>query len=184
MRWGWLLGVLVALAVATAAPVSAGRTAGSRVEKTVSCATKVNALQLSAFAYDPAAGTAAANVLTGDPNAAKVVVAVDTRYKHYTISGNCRRVAKRVPLTHRGLTAAPVSHFDDYQGQTQYCKATGRVLVHFKFSFNSSGRPLSATIAIRTQPKKTNRKSKPIGFIQWTEKKSITYYSTRLCTSQ
>jgi hypothetical protein len=49
-------------------------------------------------------------------------------------------------------------------------------------SYNDSDKPVSATIEVVTQPKRT-RKSKRIGFVQWSPKRSVTYYSSA-CTSQ
>jgi hypothetical protein len=65
--------------------------------------------------------------------------------------------------------------------------ATAHVLVHFRLGFDAAGKPLSATIAVRTQPKARNgkkRKSKAIGYAQWSPQRSVTYYSSRAYTSQ
>lgn len=178
---------LVAATIAVGAPVAAGRQT-SIVERKLSCATKLGALQMAAFARNPAAGAAAANIETGDPNAQppSILVAVDTRYKHYVLGSSCRRVAKRIPLTHRGLASAGVVRAGDYRSATLYCAATGHVLLHFRLGFDAAGNPVSATIAVRTQPKARNGKrpkSKPIGYVQWSPQRSVTYYS-RACTAQ
>jgi hypothetical protein len=83
-------------------------------------------------------------------------------------------------LTHRGLTSAGVVHAGDLRAPNVYCSATRHVLVGFRFGFDASGKPLSATIAVRTQPT-APKKSKQIGYVQWTPKRSVTYYS-RACT--
>ena len=188
MRRSALFGLMVA--VLLAAPVSvtaapAGRAAGSRVERRVSCATAQGALQMFVFAENPAAGTAAADIGTGDPNSPTPIrlLAVDTRYKHYALGKSCRPTTKRIALTHRGLTSAGVVVHGDYRSPSVYCSATRRVLIHFRLGFDSAGKPVSALIAVRTQPK-PGKKSKPIGYVQWTPQKSVTYYSTSACTSQ
>ena len=178
---------VVAATAAVGAPASTERQA-STIERKVSCATELAALRWEVFARNPAAGAAAATILTGDPNAStpSIVVGVDTRYKHYVLGGSCRGAAKRVPLTHRGLTSAGVVHAGDYQSSTIYCAATRHVLVHFKLSLDAAGKPVSATIALRTQPKAHNGKrpkSKPIGYAQWSPQRSVTYYSSA-CTRQ
>jgi hypothetical protein len=179
--------VIAAIAVAAAAsePMVSAATAAqqtSMVERRVSCATSLRALQISAFARNPIAEAASAVITTGDPNLATTIFAVDTRYQHYKLGGTCRASRKRVALTHRGLTSAGVVRAGDNQSATQFCAATTRVLLHFKLAFNSSGKPASAVIAFRTQPK-AGKKSKPIGYVEWTPKKSVTYYSSRACTS-
>jgi hypothetical protein len=184
------LGFVVATALAVAAlSLSAAEARGmaTQVRRTVSCATDQGALQILAFATNPAVGTpgvgaAAAGISTGDPNTPTSLLAVDTRYRHYKLSGSCRSATKRVVMTHRGLTSAGTVHAGDRQSPTVYCAATRRVLLRFLLSFNDSGKPVSATIAVVTQPKR-NHESKRIGFVQWSPKKSVTYYSSA-CTSQ
>jgi hypothetical protein len=183
------LGFVVATALAVALSLSAAEARGmaTQVRRTVSCATDQGALQIVAFATNPAVGTpgvgaAAAGISTGDPNVPASLLAVDTRYKHYKLSGSCRSATKRVVLTHRGLTSAGTVHAGDRQSPTVYCAATRRVLMRFLLGFNAAGKPVSATIEVVTQPKR-NRKSKRIGFVQWSPKRSVTYYSSA-CTSQ
>lgn len=178
----------VATAIAVAAPTAVHDQATSIVERKVSCATQLGALQMDVFARNPAAGAASANVHTGDPNAPtpNIILAVDTRYKHFVLGNSCRRVAKKIALTHRGLTSSGVVKAGDYRSPTIFCAATKRVLVHFRLGFDATGKPISATIAVRTQPKahsgKTPR-SKPIGYAHWSPQRSVTYYSAA-CTSQ
>jgi len=53
-------------------------------------------------------------------------------------------------------------------------------------SYNSSQKPVSATIEVLTQPRARNGKTprrKRIGYVQWSPKRSVTYYSSA-CTSQ
>jgi hypothetical protein len=177
---------VVATAIAVAAPAAADE--ASVIERKVSCVTELGALQMGVFARNPAAGAAAANIHTGDPNAPtpNILLAVDTRYKHYVLGDGCRRVVKRIALTHRGLTSSGVVHGGDYRSPTIYCAATARVLLRFRLGFDASGKPVSATMAIRTQPKARGGKkpkSKPIGYVQWSPQRSVTYYSPA-CTSQ
>jgi hypothetical protein len=178
---------VVVTAIAVSAPAAADRQS-SVVERKVSCATELGALQMGVFARNPAAGAAAANIYTGDPNGPtpNILLAVDTRYKHYVLGNSCRRVAKRIALTHRGLTSSGVVHAGAYRSPTIYCAATKRVLLRFRLGFDAAGKPVSATIAIRTQPKARSGKrpkSKPIGYVQWSPQRSVTYYSPA-CTSQ
>jgi hypothetical protein len=55
--------------------------------------------------------------------------------------------------------------------------------VRFALALSSSGKPVSATIAIATQPTAHGKKSKPIGFVQWSPSRSVTYYAPS-CTTQ
>jgi hypothetical protein len=175
-----VLGV-VATAIAVSAPAAADQT--NIIERKVSCATEHGALQMDVFAR--IAGAASANIHTGDPNAMppSILLAVDTRVKHYVLGDSCRRAAKRIALTHRGLTSAGVVHAGDYPSPAIFCGATKRVLLHFKLGFDAAGKPTIATVAVRTQPR-AGHKSKPIGYVQWSPQRSVTYYSSRACTSQ
>lgn len=180
------LAAAVAAAATAAGTMVAAATAAqqtSTVERTVSCATAQGALQISAFAKNPAAGAAAAVITTGTPSTPTTLLGVDTRYKHYVLGKSCSRTATRIPLTHRGLTPAAVSRADQYNSPLVYCSATQYVRIHFKLRFDSSGKPMSATIAVRTKPK-PGKPSKAIGYVQWTPQQSATYYAKSLCTSK
>jgi hypothetical protein len=175
--------------VSPAKAPAAGDRQSSTIERRVSCETELGALQIGVFARNPAAGAAAANIHTGDPSGSvpNILLAVDTRYKHYVLGSSCHRLAKRIPLTHRGLTSAGVVKAGEYRSPTIYCAATAHVLIHFRLGFDAEGKPVSARIAVRTQPKPRNgkkRKSKAIGYAQWSPQRSVTYYSSRACTSQ
>jgi hypothetical protein len=102
----------------------AGDRQSSIIERKVSCETELGALQIGVFARNPAAGAAAANIHTGDPSGStpNILLAVDTRYKHYVLGSSCQRVAKRIPLTHRGLTSAGLVHAGEYRSPTIYCR--------------------------------------------------------------
>lgn len=54
---------------------------------TGSSETELRALQIRVFARNPTAGAAAATILTGDPSGSTphILLAVDTRYKHYVM---------------------------------------------------------------------------------------------------
>jgi hypothetical protein len=176
---------LIALAAAGAAVSSAAGPRGhaqARIEGTVTCAAQAGALQIIAFARNPAAGGASASVFTGNPSTPTLLAGVDTRHTHYVLDGSCDRVRAKVPLTHRGLTSAGVVHAGDYTSPAVYCAAPRRVLVHFQFGFDAGGKPVSATIAVRTKPR-AHKKSKAIGYVQWSPKRSVTYYS-HACTAQ
>lgn len=178
--------VAAAVVGAVVAPAGANRQAQERVDRRVSCKTATGALNISAFARNPAVGAAAADIGTGDPSRPIVLVGVDTRYKHYTLGSSCRRVTRRVALTHRGLTSAGVVRAGDYRSPIVYCAATAHVLLHFQISFDAAGKPASATMAVRSQPKLHNGitpRSKPIGYVQWSPQRSVTYYSSRACTT-
>jgi len=145
----------------------------------VSCATDEGALQISAFGRNPSVRAAAADIKTGTPSTSAVLVGVDTRHKHYVLSSMCSASTGRVALTHRGLTSVVVVPAGDRRPPSVYCSATRNVLVNFRFRFDASGKPVRATIVIRTEPK-TSMKSKPIAYVQWTPQRSVTYY-TRAC---
>jgi hypothetical protein len=55
--------------------------------------------------------------------------------------------------------------------------------VRLVLGLNSSGKPVSAKIAIATQPTARSKKSKPIGFVQWSPSQSVTYHAPA-CTTQ
>jgi hypothetical protein len=54
------------------------------------------------------------------------------------------------------------------------------VLLRFLITLDSSGDPASASIEI-APPKKPK---KPIGFVRWSPKRSVTYYRAGTCTTQ
>jgi hypothetical protein len=161
---------------------AANRRADVQVRRTFSCTTELGALQLTAFATNPTIGSANVTVSTGDPNQATGLLGVSSEQKHYGLGSRCHSVVRHVVLSRRGLTSAGVVHAGDVRSPTVYCSATRRVLMRLLITYNDSGKPVSATIEVVTEPKR-NRKSKRIGFVQWSPKKSVTYYSSR-CTSQ
>lgn len=186
------LGLAAAVTLAAglyAASVSsaAGKRVETQLRRTVSCATSLRALQISAFASNPNVfhGAASLSIDTGSPNAnaSKGLLGLSTQQNQYGLSSSCHSVTKRVPLTHRGLTSAGASHAGDITWREAYCPAPRHVLLHFVLGFDSTGKPVSATIAIRTQPKAPGGKSKPIGFVQWSPARSITYAASA-CTVQ
>ncbi len=166
---------------------SLGLAAGNRVEtqvrRTFSCATTQGALQISAYASNPTIGTANVSITTGDPNSATGLLGMSTGQPRYGLGGACRSVTKQVAMTHRGLTSAGVVHAGDIRWPTVFCAASPRVLLHFVLALNASGKPVSATIAIRTQPNARGKKSKAIGFVQWSQARSVTYHAPG-CTTQ
>jgi hypothetical protein len=152
----------------------------------VSCSTEQGALQLWAFATNPTIGSAGVTISTGDPAQPDALLGVSSQQPHYGLDGRCHSVQKSVVLNRRGLTPAGVVHAGDVRSPTVYCAATRRVLMRLLISYNDSRKPVSATIEVLTQPKARNGKtprSKRIGYVQWSPKRSVTYYSSA-CTSQ
>ena len=166
----------------TASGVAAGDRVETKVQRTFSCATTEGALQISAFATNPNIGTANVSVTTGDPNASTGLLGLSTGQPRYGLNGACHSVKKQVAMTHRGLTSAGVVHSGDIRWPAVFCSASPHVLLRFVLALNASGKPVSATIAIRTQPK-AGKKSKPIGFVQWSAARSVTYHAPG-CTTQ
>jgi hypothetical protein len=182
-----VLAAAVALGVGLCS-ASLGAAAGNRnevqVRRTVSCATKLGALQISAFATNPSIGTANVSITTGDPNNSPTgLLGLSSQQPRYGLGGACRSVTKPVALSHRGLVSAGVVHSGDIRWPTAFCGASRRVLVRFALALSSSGKPVSATIAIATQPTAHGKKSKPIGFVQWSPSRSVTYHAPS-CTTQ
>jgi hypothetical protein len=190
MRMRYWVGV-VALALAgglfPAIPrASAGQRAELLVRRTVSCTTQEGALQLWAFATNPQMGSAGVTISTGNPNLSTGLLGVSSEQPHYGLGSRCRTVVKRIAVSHRGLTSAGVVHAGDVRSPTVYCAVTQRVLMRLLISYNGSQKPVSATIEVLTQPKARQGrtpKSKRIGYVQWSPKQSVTYYSSA-CTSQ
>jgi hypothetical protein len=154
----------------------------TQARRTLSCTTEQRALQLWAFATNPTIGSAGVTISTGDPNQPTSLLGVSSQQQHYGLGSRCHSVTKHVVLSRRGLTPAGVVHAGDVRSPTVYCAATRRVLIRLLISYSASEKPVSATIEVVTQPKRT-RKSKRIGFVQWSPKRSVTYYSSA-CTSQ
>ena len=179
-----MLALVVSLALVGVA--AAGHQEETQTRRTVSCSTEEDALQLSAFATNPQIGSANVTISTGNPNLATGLLGVSSQQTHYGLGSRCRTVAKRVVVSHRGLTPAGVVHAGDFRSPTVYCAATRRVLMRLLISYNSSQQPVSATIEVLTQPRARHGKtpkSKRIGYVQWSPKQSVTYYSSA-CTSQ
>lgn len=169
--------VAAATAITAAANAGTARRAGTTVNRTLSCTTAAGALRISAFAEVADGQGASAGIGTGTQAANKWLVAVDTRYKNYE-SDVCHTVKTRVAFTHRGLTSAGISSAGQYNGPpTVYCAAAAHVLLRFRIAFDSSDTPAQATMAVWTQPKKKTLRSKAITFVQWSPKRSVTYYS-------
>lgn len=170
-------------AALAAAPAASGHLTQSRVDRTMSCSTSAGALQIIAFPTNPRAGAAGAGISTGPPSSlGEFLVGVDTRYKNYKMSSTCRAVKSHVAFTHRGLTSPAGG-----SSGTVDCPVPHHILLRFRLGFDSSGKPVTATIAVWTQPSahtgKRAPKSRPIGFVQWSPQRSVTYYSSA-CISQ
>jgi hypothetical protein len=143
-------------------------------------------LQLWAFATNPQIGSAGVTISTGNPSVSTGLLGLSSEQPHYGLGSRCHSVVKRVAVSHRGLTSAGVVHAGDVRSPTVYCAATPRVLMRLLISYNGSQRPVSATIEVLTQPKPRHGKTpkrKRIGYVQWSPKQSVTYYSSA-CTSQ
>jgi hypothetical protein len=189
MRSRYGVGIVVlALSMLIAAPLaSAGHRLEVQARRTVSCTTAEGALQLWAFATNPAIGSAGVTISTGDPNNQPAgLLGVSSQQERYGLGSRCHSVREHVVLSRRGLTSAGVVHAGDVRSPTVYCAATRRVLIRLLISYNASHKPVNATIEVLTQPKaragKTPR-SKRIGYVQWSPKQSVSYYSSA-CTSQ
>jgi hypothetical protein len=179
------LAAAVALGVAlygASLTAAAGNRIEAQIRRTVSCTTALRALQISAFASNPSTGTASVTISTGDPNASTDLLGLSAQ-QGYGLSGLCHRVTKRVALTHRGLTSAGVVHAGDIRWPVAFCSASRRVLLRLVIGLNASGKPVNATIAIRTQPTGRGKKTKPIGFVQWSPSRAVTYHAPG-CTIQ
>jgi hypothetical protein len=180
------LAAAVALGVAlygASLTAAAGNRIEAKVRRTVSCTTALGALQISASASNPSTGAANVTISTGDPNASTGLLGLSTQQPRYGLSGVCHSVTKRVALTHRGLTSAGVVHAGDIRWPAAFCPASRRVLLRLVIELNGSGKPVNATIAIRTQPTGRGKKSKPIGFVQWSSSRALTYHAPG-CTIQ
>lgn len=161
---------------------STSEAAGGRVETQVkgkvSCPTTFADLQMSAFANNPTIGSANVEITTGNPNQnpPTTLLSWSSKQKGYGLNSICRREAKQVALTHRGLATAFVSRAGYITWRSANCSAPPRVLVRYVIGLDASGDPVKATIAVRTQPNaRTGKKSKPIGYVQWTPTKSTLY---------
>jgi hypothetical protein len=164
---------------------AAGHRLEAGVRRTVSCTTDERAVQLWAFATNPTIGSANITMSTGNPTVPTALLGVSSQLPHYGLDARCHSVAKRVVLNRRGLASAGVVHAGDVRSPTVYCAATQRVLMRLVVAYNASQEPVSATIEVLTQPKaKSGKKSKRIGYVQWSPKRSVTYFSSALCTSQ
>jgi hypothetical protein len=176
-----------ALSVLIVTPLaSAGDRAEVQARRTVSCNTAEGALQLWAFATNPTIGSAGVTISTGNPTQATGLLGVSSQQQHYGLGSRCHSVVRHVVLSRRGLTSAGVVHAGAVRSPTVYCSATRRVLIRLLISYNASGKPVSATIEVLTQPKPRGGKtpkSKRIGYVQWSPKQSVTYYSSA-CSSQ
>ena len=188
MRRRYGVGIVVlALSVLIATPLaSAGHRLEMQARRTVSCNTAEGALQLWAFATNPTIGSAGVTISTGNPTQATGLLGVSSTQQHYGLGSRCHSVVRHVVLSRRGLASAGVVHAGDVRSPTVYCAATRRVLIRLLISYNASGKPTSATIEVLTQPKARGGKtpkSKRIGYVQWSPKQSVTYYSSA-CSSQ
>lgn len=154
----------------------------TQVRRTVSCPTKLGALQISAFASNPTIGSANVSITTGNPNTATGLMGLSNQQTRFGLNGTCHAVARQVAMTHRGLSSfLGVSHAGDVGWTALYCPVTPRVLLRFVIALDASDKPVSATVAVRTQPK-AGGKSKSIGFVYWSPKRSVTYYASRCVT--
>lgn len=166
---------------------AAGRRVEAKARRTLSCATDQGALQIWAFATNPSIGSAGVTISTGNPTLSTSLLGVSSQQPHYGVAGGrCHSATKHVVLSRRGLTAAGVVHAGDIRSPTVYCAATRRVLIRLLISYGAAEKPTAATIEVLTQPRARSGKtpkSKRIGYVQWSTRRSVTYYSSA-CTSQ
>jgi hypothetical protein len=169
---------------------AAGHRAEAKTRRTLSCATDEGALQIWAFATDPSIRSAGVTVSTGNPTVptlATDLLQVSSLGTHYAVAaGSCHSTAKHVVLSHRGLTPAGVMHAGDFRFPAVYCAVTRRVLIRLLVSYSASEKPTAATIEVVTVPRARGGKtpkSKRLGYVQWSPKRSVTYYASA-CTSQ
>jgi hypothetical protein len=155
------------------------------VTGTVSCTTSQGALQISAIAYRPSLGYAAALIETGPANtpATIVLVGAQTNKSDYTLDNSCSRTKKSVRFTRRGLAAQGVVKAGYNQSDTVYCGAPSRVIIRYRIGFASTGKPATATIAVWAKRKNSTR-LRETGFVQWSRSRSNSYYSKKACVSE
>jgi hypothetical protein len=167
------------------APAAQHHPAAKTVAGTVSCATSHGALEINAYAYRPSVGYATAPIVTGqaDTAAAIVLLGVQSNKSSYTLDGSCSKTKVSVQFTHRRLRSAGVVKAGYYHSPTIYCGAPSRVFVRYRIGFASSGKPATATIAVWARSKKSSR-LREITYVQWSPRRSITYYSGKACVSQ
>jgi hypothetical protein len=177
--------IAVASAWTASAPAAQHLWELKTVAGTVSCSTLQGSMQLDAIAYCPARGYGAAFIYSGPPNTGYTVelVGVQTDKSNYTVDRRCSRTKKFLRFTHRGLGSAGVVKAGYNQSPIAYCAVPGRVLIRYRFDLSSSGKPATATIAVWKKSKKSSR-LREVGYVEWSPKRSITYYSRQTCTSQ
>jgi hypothetical protein len=181
---GLVAAVTLALGLYTAAAAGAGDRVELQVRRTVSCTTSLRALQISAFPHDPQTGSANVSITTGNPSSAIGLLGMSTLEAKYGLSKTCHSVSTQVALSHRGLTTVGAVHAPAEGWPMAYCPAPARILLRFVVAFDTSGKPLSATVAIRTQPKPgSGKKSRALGFVQWSPARSVMYHAAA-CNSQ
>jgi len=166
---------------------AAGHRVEAKARRTLSCATDEGALQIWAFATDPSVGSAGITISTGNPSLSTSLLQVNSKGPHYGAAADrCHSATKHVVLSRRGLTSAGVVHAGDYRSPMVYCAATRRVLIRLLVSYGASEKPTAATIEVLTLPRARSGKtpkSKRLGYVQWSPKRSVTYYPAA-CTSQ
>ncbi|MHB8470118.1 MAG: hypothetical protein ACYDCH_10240 [Gaiellaceae bacterium] len=185
-RWRGTTVALAAVAVsaiAAAAVMAATFSGGSTVERTVSCATKSAAVEISASATNPISRAAGAGISAGLTNTAKSsLLAFDTNHGGFVLSAAaCRTVKETVPLARSGLPSTGVYRAGNYASLDGHCTAPARVLLHVRLHLDSAGKPQNATFAVWQAAKQT-KLAKPIAFIQWSPQRTLTYLSPRCVT--
>lgn len=176
-----VLGAISIPAVAAAAVFAATLSAGSAVERTVSCQTQGGGVHFFAFSTNPTAKAAIALVATG---ATTSLFTVDTRYSGYTLSSSlCHPTKRRISLGRAGLAPGSTSSAGQYSAPTIYCPATPHVLLRFAVRLDGSGKPQSASLSIWSQPKAKRARSHPIAYAAWSPQRSSTYFSGGCTTS-
>ncbi len=167
------------------APAAQHHPAAKTVAGTVSCPTSHGALEINAYAYRPSVGYATAPIVTGqaDTAAAIVLLGVQSNKSSYALDRSCSKTKVSLQFTHRRLRSAGVVKAGYYHSPTIYCGAPSRVFVRYRIGFASSGKPATATIAVWARSKKSSR-LREITYVQWSPRRSITYYSGKACVSQ
>jgi len=64
-----------------------------------------------------------------------------------------------------------------------YCGAPAHVFVRYRIGIGSSGKPVTATMMVWSKRKKSSQ-LREIGYLQWSNSRSITYYAPKDCVAQ
>jgi hypothetical protein len=167
------LAALTLAAIASTAVVATAHGGGSTVDRSASCRLRqvggVPGILITARPREPGIGAAGLRIETAD---GVPLLALQEHVTGFELDGaDCSAVGGSVPLATDGLPLVGSYASGDVRSYGARCFPDGRVLLHMRLELDRSGRPRSATVAVRGETGGT------LAVVRWSQDLVLAYAS-------